>query len=526
MLQSVRKYTQGWVATVIGIILSLAFILWGIENYLRGGSKKDILAKVNGKQITSQEVESDFQRMITRFREQLGADFILPPLMQKQLKQQALNNLIMQNVLIQTAFDSGFRVTRQETSAMIKQMPVFLDNGRFSREKFNFILNKMGYTQQEFFVDVSQTLVLNQVASGIAGSAFVLPNELNQAIALIEQKRDINYVVISKSAFLKNNPVSANEIQRYYEEHPSQFKVPAKIQIEYVQLLAEDIKKNMTVSKQDIENYFELNSDLDKGNPKHLLKAKEALQQQKAEQAFLSASDKLLDLAYTNPHSLTKAANTLGLSVKTSEYFTKEGGGSANSFTKNPKIIAAAFNTDMVKNRVNSNLIELTSGNVIVMRVKDYQPEGLASLKEVQAKIKTILREKQAALLAKQKVELMLTQIKNKNDFKNVVAKENLTLITKQKISRHEKNINPEILKLAFAISPLSMKPVLSTRLSNGDYGIVLLVKSDDMPVNKATNEIRSVLNKSYSDTYGRLEYDLYAENQLKKARIKLLGRP
>jgi hypothetical protein len=48
MLQNFRKYTQGLVATVLATLLSLAFVMWGIENYLHGGSKKELAAKVNG----------------------------------------------------------------------------------------------------------------------------------------------------------------------------------------------------------------------------------------------------------------------------------------------------------------------------------------------------------------------------------------------------------------------------------------------------------------------------------------------
>src|SRR5262245_61880296 len=142
MLQTVRKYTQGWVATVLGIILTLAFVFWGIENYLQGSSKKDVVAKVNGQEITGKDVEADYQRMILRVKEQLGSNFNLPPLMQQQFKHQALNNLVMQNVLVQAAVKSGFRVTNLEISAMVKQMPAFQENGHFSKERFYSILNR------------------------------------------------------------------------------------------------------------------------------------------------------------------------------------------------------------------------------------------------------------------------------------------------------------------------------------------------------------------------------------------------
>lgn len=523
MLQTVRKYTQGWVATVIGSILSLAFVFWGIENYLMGSSKRDLVAKVNGKEISLAELNNDFQRAVVRLKDQAGINFNLPPLMQQDLKIQALENMVMETTLEQAALKAGFRVTPQETSAMIKQMPVFQENGGFSRDRLDQVLTKLSYTQNEFFADVSKSLLLNQVASGLIGSEFILSNELNQAIALVEQKRDIEYAVIPLTQFKKEAKVSAEDMKIYYLQHKNQFKIPAKLQIEYVQLTLNDLKKTITVTEQDMNNYFSSNSDLDRKNPKVLAKAKEALLQQKADEAFLAASDKLTDLAFTHPNSLTNAANTLNLKINTTDYFTQRGGNSV--VTKNPKVIAAAFNADILKERTNSNLIELAPGNILVIRVKDYKPEAFAALNDVQDKIKHALVDVYASKEAKEKAKTIVAKLKNKDDFIKLMASEHLTVATKQHASRHEKNINPDILKLAFSMPLHSKTPVAGVQLANGDCVVVLVKNVIDFDTSKITDEQRMMMTKLYSDTYGKLNYNLYVENQMSKAKIKIYQR-
>lgn len=521
MLQSFRKYTQGWVATMMGIILSFAFILWGIENYLSGHSKKDIAAKVNGKEITIAEVNADFQRMIMRLKDQMGTSFSLTPLMQQELKIQALNNLVMQNVLLQAAINAGFRVTSQATSAMIKQMPAFQEEGNFSKERFHQIISKLGYSQQEFFSDVSASLLLNQVASGVIGSEFVLPNELNQAVALLEQKRDIEYAIIPVAQFKKNIHITEEQIKDYYLIHRDAFKVPAKVQLEYVQLSIDDLKKTVKITDQDLNDYFEANSDLDRKNPKVMIKAKEAIQQQQLEKAFLAASDKLTDLTYTNPKSLVEAAKILGLQIKTSEFFTQAGGDTP--ITKNPKIITSAFSADSIKDHTNSNLIEISPGNVVVLRAKNYQMETIAPIDQAKDKIRDVLTEKEAQVQAQQKGEKILEVIQDKNDFKKIALSAHLSPIIKKNISRHGKNVDREVLQIAFSIPPSARKPAYGTPLSNGDYVIVVVKNSVNLPASQITQEQRLTMEKLYSHTYGKLDYHLYSENQIERSKIKNL---
>jgi peptidyl-prolyl cis-trans isomerase D len=520
MLQILRKYTQGWVAILLGVLLSFAFVLWGIENYLSGSSKKHLAAKVNGEGITSLEVESDFRRSLIHIKDQMGANANLPPSLQQQLKLQSLNNLIVQTILYQSGYKLGLRVTPQIASAMIKQMPAFQENGKFSKERFYQIINRMGYTQQEFFNDISKTLMLNQIASGLGRSEFVLPNESKQAITLLEQKRDIQYAIMPSAKFKDTIKISPEQINVYYITNKNQFKVPAKVQIQYVILSSEELKKSVHISENEIQDYFEANGDLDKNDKKTVGKVKELVKQQKLEQMFLTANDKLTDLIYTHPNSLNAAADALGLMVMTSNYFTEDGGNS--EISKNAKILAMAFNSELLKNRTNSNLIELTQGKVAAIRIKDYQPEAFAPLNQVQNKIKTHLIEANAYLQAKQEGMILLQKINSYKDFKSVLSGKHLKLLAKSHLSRYEKNMNPDILQTAFNIPANAKKPFAGIQLANGDFAIIFLNNSIDFPAEKITDHKRDTMIKLYSETYSRAINNLYIENQLHSAKVKI----
>jgi peptidyl-prolyl cis-trans isomerase D len=74
-----------------------------------------------------------------------------------------------------------------------------------------------------------------------------------------------------------------------------------------------------------------------------------------AEGLFFDWAERLANLAYENPDSLQPAADALGLSVETSDWVTRSGG---EGILANPKVIAAAFSDDVLKEGLNSELIE------------------------------------------------------------------------------------------------------------------------------------------------------------------------
>ena len=503
----------------MGIILSLAFVLWGVENYLNGSSKKNLVAKVNGNEITDSQLNSDYQRLLMRLRAQVGDSFSLPPTISAQLKMNVLNNLILQSVLVQAAHKAGFRITPYQISAVIKQMPEFQEKGQFSKTHFQEIISRLNYTQPEFIADIQGTMLLNQVTSGILETNFVLPNELNQIITLLEQKRDIQYALLPISEFQKKILIPESQITNYYLQNQDKFRSPAKLQIEYILLSIDELKKNIKITEQELNGFLNSNRDLKKTDPKVLEKAKAVLLQQRAEQEFLSVSDKLSDLAYTNSNSLKEAQAATGLKVQVSDYFSQTGG--TTWISKNPKVIATAFSPELIKNRNNSSLIETKPGNAVILRIKDYRPESIQPISTVRKQIREALMVSEASSKTMEKGKALLAKVKEQGNFSKVIASQGLTIINKQKITRSQRDINSQILQLAFSIGPASKQKIAGFQLLNGDYAIVMVSKIENLPLDKIFSQKIDNIRRKYPEIYGKMEYELYIINQMNRAKVK-----
>lgn len=515
MLDNFRKYTQGWVATIMGIILSLAFVFWGIENYLSASSKKHLAAKVNHIEITDSELNLDYQRALLHFKSQLGPGYNFSSAVSAELKKDTLNKLILQAILLQAALKSGFQITPYHASAIIKQMPEFLENNQFSRDRFKQIIAKLNYSQPEFIEAIQRSLLLNQVASGITATNFLLPHEQQQILALLHQTRDIEYAIIPMENFKKNTQISDSEIENYYQHHTSQFLAPAKVKIEYLQLSIENLKKNLQLTEKELTDNLSAGSH----DSKQSEKLRETLISQKAEEKFLATSDKLTDLTYTNPTSLQEAARTLGLKVESTDYFTSTGG--TTPFTKNQKILMNAFSPELIAKRSNSNLIETTPGNIVVLRVKDYKPESVLPLKEVKNKIMQVLLQEKESKKAQREGERLLTRMSSAN-FIKIINQAHLPLFSRQGVTRTQKNLDPEILRLAFIGSASAQAKVIrGAALHNGDYAIVQVNKVLSLPDEQISEPKIKEITIKYPELYGNTEYNLYKLDQMKTAKVR-----
>src|SRR5688500_5740028 len=107
MLQTIREYTQGWIAQAIISLVILSFAIWGIHSYLVSGVS-NVAATVNGEEISNHALTITYERLKRQL--QLEKKLNMQAILQDEgtLKAQALNSLINLEVLKQGSIAQGF----------------------------------------------------------------------------------------------------------------------------------------------------------------------------------------------------------------------------------------------------------------------------------------------------------------------------------------------------------------------------------------------------------------------------------
>ena len=261
MLQRIRDRIQGWIAGVIIVLVGLAFVLWGVDRYIEGGSGDTAeVAKVDGIKITEKQVNNLAHQIE---REQVAAQqgAALTPEQQQQVKEFALQNIITQTALLHAAREAGFRVNQQQVKELIEQATDFKVDGKFSPQRFQHLMYASNLTPQEFMQHLQVRMLLSQVNNGIQASAFVLPNELKKAYGLFRQRRSFGYFTVPIKRFEARVKVSDTKIKQYYEQNKEQFRTPEKVQVSYIKLSPSSIKKSVHLKPGEVKAYYEGNVD-------------------------------------------------------------------------------------------------------------------------------------------------------------------------------------------------------------------------------------------------------------------------
>lgn len=262
MLQNIRDKTQGWFTTALISVICVTFVFWGVHSFVGGGgSSPDMVAKVNGVVISQSQLKVTYNRLKEQQQMQLGAGFTMTDAVQNKLQQSALEQLISSQALSEAALDEGLRFTPSQVGQVIGGISAFQDQGHFSPGRFVQAIASLGFTEQGFYDDVRNAMLINQLRVGLIGSSFSLPFEISQALPLINQKRDIQYVVFNAKDYLNQVTVSPSEVQQYYQKHQDQYKTQATVILQYILLDLNALVAKQVVTAAEAKDYYDNHLD-------------------------------------------------------------------------------------------------------------------------------------------------------------------------------------------------------------------------------------------------------------------------
>ena len=254
MLQKLNERIQGVVAWLVIILIAITFTLFGVDYYLQSHQTSDAKVVVNEQSITNQAFETNYRR--TRAQQDAAQ---MTAADEKNLQTQVLNQMITNEVTVQSARHNGFEVSPEQANAAIVNIPQFQEDGHFSTERYQQALNGALFTPETFQNEVRQGMLLNQQRFAFMGSSFALPAEIKRFVRLYLQTRDYDYLTISSARFEKDIKISEDKIKEYYNSHLKDFMTPEEVSIDYVTLSMSDIKAKIKISNEDVKKYYDEN---------------------------------------------------------------------------------------------------------------------------------------------------------------------------------------------------------------------------------------------------------------------------
>jgi peptidyl-prolyl cis-trans isomerase D len=247
MLQAIRDRAHGIFAWVMLIAIGVPFALWGIQNYLDTG-KEQPTAVVGDREIFDREVSRAYEQSLANL---VGvADYD-----EKELKREALERLIREEIIAQSAEEKSLAVSDADVRGFIQTLPYFQTDGKFDKEKYKVMLSSQGMDSNQFAAQVRRALLMEQYQRGILDSAFVTKDQVETLLRLKNQERDIEYATVALKP--SNRTFSDADIEAYYREHLADFRNPERVSVEYIAVSLEDLAKDVQVTEEELRSLYE-----------------------------------------------------------------------------------------------------------------------------------------------------------------------------------------------------------------------------------------------------------------------------
>ena len=260
MLQTIHDKLRGVFAVVILGALGVVFVFWGVEAKVGGSFTKAQGIEVNGTALNVEGVRRQYQDELSRYQAAFG-DAGVPEEVRTQLQTRALEQAVRGELVRQRTRKLRFAASDQQVLEAIQQIPAFQVEGKFSADAYHAALRGANLRPEQFEAQQRENVVARQLDRGISSSSVVLPAEIDRQIALLDETRELAWVVIPAAEFLPTVSIDEPALKAYYDAHQSLYMTEEQASIEYVELSLDAMAAGVAVTDAQLHEYYETSKE-------------------------------------------------------------------------------------------------------------------------------------------------------------------------------------------------------------------------------------------------------------------------
>ncbi|WP_167576574.1 peptidylprolyl isomerase [Aeromonas taiwanensis] len=241
------------------------------------------------------------------------------------------------------------------------------------------------------------------------------------------------------------------------------------------------------------------------------------LQSDKAKEQFFAEQQKMADSSFENPDSLDLTAETMGLKVQSTGYFSQA---DAPAPLNDPKVLSVAFSEQLRDDNTNSDVIELSDGKALVLHIMGHQPRAAKPLAEVKEQVIAAIKHDKASEVARGKAQGLLDKLHAGEDIQADLTALGLKVETHNGVARFAQEMDQNLVAQAFRMPhPTDGKPSVElVTEANGDRVVVAL---DKVNVTKEPSQMVSLLQGQLGQGKAQADYKSLIDELRKAAKIE-----
>lgn len=242
------------------------------------------------------------------------------------------------------------------------------------------------------------------------------------------------------------------------------------------------------------------------------------LKKQKMSKKYSEMAETFTNMVYEQSESLKPVADKLGLKIETVDGLTRKPNPQLGQAPfNNEKFLAAIFGVDAVKNKRNTEAVEVSPSVLISGRVLEFKPATKRPLAEVDAQIRQRVTLEEAARLAKAAGEQKLAAAKASGDATGFGAP---TVVSRTK----EPSINTTAAIAVLKADATKLPAYVGVEVPGQGYGVYRIGKVSQPAAPDANRRKQEA--QQISGLVGQAEMFNYVEALKAKAKAKINVQP
>jgi peptidyl-prolyl cis-trans isomerase D len=231
-------------------------------------NKAGVIAKVNGEDITAQQVRETANQMAQQQAQQYGANasMLMNFLIQQSIPR-AADQLIDREALLAEAQRMGLKATPQEVKDELQHgtyAQIFFPGGTFiGQAEYEGFLQQHDMTPTIFETNVGKEIQIHKLQALITGSAAVSDAAVRTEFVKENTKVKFDYAVLKEDDIKKGLHPTDVELKAYYDSHQKSYanSVPEKRKIKYAVLDTAKVQSAVQVTRDDLQAYYNEHRD-------------------------------------------------------------------------------------------------------------------------------------------------------------------------------------------------------------------------------------------------------------------------
>jgi peptidyl-prolyl cis-trans isomerase D len=246
----------------------------------------------------------------------------------------------------------------------------------------------------------------------------------------------------------------------------------------------------------------------------------EQVRRRKGEERFYELGERFRNLVYEHPEGLQPVAKELGLTIQTSDWFTRNGGA---GIAAQPRIAAAAFEPDVLSRERNTDALELNPETIVALHVVEHKPSTVRPLAEVRPVMERALKEQRAREQARATAAEWAKKLEQGAKVNDLV-KSGATVVVGKTITRDQPaGMDKRLVDAAFAAARPKDQPVIGqVDLGRQGYAVYALESVKEADPASADLALKEKVRRQLVQRRGADYYANYQAGLRKAADVRI----